>query len=280
MACPSDNLGSLLNGLNTILLGVMAILRHQTKADMHDNAAKNLQSLIVDVEFLRDDMTLCVHHPSYTSHPTFPLLPPLPLRAAASPNRFETKPWLRTAARSSADSLAALARYRKYISLLNISLACYSIGTKANQTHCASGVCQGRRNTGNDASAPELPAQGSDGAHGPVYEGPDTHVTAQDQPAGHGTRSTQEGEHILHARIWHRLWGISEPFPIPSVKSRSPSPLRQYNGGWVFRLFTKHTLLLVPCFIDCLDLRFTRPQRSNSSCTGYRARWADVRLTP
>ena len=52
------------------------------------------------------------------------------LRAAASPNRFETKPWLRTAARSSADSLAALARYRKYISLLNISLACYSIGTK------------------------------------------------------------------------------------------------------------------------------------------------------
>ena len=79
MACPSDNLGSLLNGLNTILLGVMAILRHQTKADMHDNAAKNLQSLIVDVEFLRDDMTLCVHHPSYTSHPTFPLLPPFPL---------------------------------------------------------------------------------------------------------------------------------------------------------------------------------------------------------
>ena len=121
MACPSDNLGSLLNGLNTILLGVMAILRHQTKADMHDNAAKNLQSLIVTVEFLRDDMTLCAHHPSYTSHPTFPLLPALPLRAAASPNRFETKPWLRTAARSSADSLAALARYRKYI-----SHACYS----------------------------------------------------------------------------------------------------------------------------------------------------------
>ena len=65
MACPSDNLGSLLNGLNTILLGVMAILRHQTKADMHDNAAQNLQSLIVTVEFLRDDMTLCAHHPSY-----------------------------------------------------------------------------------------------------------------------------------------------------------------------------------------------------------------------
>ena len=57
VACPSDNLGSLLNGLNTTLLGVMAILRHQTKADMHDNAAKNLQSLIVTVEFLRDDMT-------------------------------------------------------------------------------------------------------------------------------------------------------------------------------------------------------------------------------
>ena len=146
------------------------------------------------------------------------------LRAAASPNRFETKPWLRTAARSSADSLAALARYRKYISLLNISLACYSIGTKANQTHCASGVCQGRRNTGNDASAPELPAQGSDGAHGPVYEGPDTHVTAQDQPAGHGTRSTQEGKYFPHARIWHRLWGISKPFPIPSVKRSRPCP--------------------------------------------------------
>lgn len=43
LACPSVNLGSLLNGLNTILLGVMAILRHQTKADMHENAAKNLQ---------------------------------------------------------------------------------------------------------------------------------------------------------------------------------------------------------------------------------------------
>ena len=79
MACPSDNLGSLLNGLNTILLGVMAILRHQTKADMHDNAAKNLQSLIVTVEFLRDDMTLYAHRPSYihlTSN--LPLLPPLP----------------------------------------------------------------------------------------------------------------------------------------------------------------------------------------------------------
>ena len=122
-----------------------------------------------------------------------------------------------------------------YLSLLNISLACYSIGTKANQTHCASGVCQGRRNTGNDASAPELPAQGSDGAHGPVYEGPDTHVTAQDQPAGHGTRSTQEGEHLLHARIWHRLWGISEPFPIPSLKPFAFSLAIQavYNGRWV-----------------------------------------------
>jgi len=57
LSCPSENLGSLLNGGNTILLGVMAILRHQTKADMHDNAAKSLQSLIVTVEFLRDDMT-------------------------------------------------------------------------------------------------------------------------------------------------------------------------------------------------------------------------------
>jgi len=57
MSCPSENLGSLLNGLNTICLGVMAILRHQTKADMHDNAAKNLQSLIVTVEFLKDEMT-------------------------------------------------------------------------------------------------------------------------------------------------------------------------------------------------------------------------------
>ena len=84
MACPSDNLGSLLNGLNTILLGVMAILRHQTKADMHDNAAKNLQSLIVTVEFLRDDMTLCAHHPSYASHPTFPLYFLLSLSACRS----------------------------------------------------------------------------------------------------------------------------------------------------------------------------------------------------
>ena len=112
---------------------------------------------------------------------------------------------------------------------------CYSIGTKANQTLCASGVCQGRRNTGNDASAPELPAQGSDGAHGPVYEGPDTHVTSQDQLAGHGTRSTQEGEHFSHARIWHRLWGISEPFPIPSLKPFAFSLAIQavYNGRWV-----------------------------------------------
>ena len=123
MACPSDNLGSLLNGLNTILLGVMAILRHQTKADMHDNAAKNLQSLIVTVEFLRDDMTLYAHRPPYTSHPTFPFYFLLYLRAAASPNRFETKLWLRTAARSSADSLAALARYRKYISPLHATVS-------------------------------------------------------------------------------------------------------------------------------------------------------------
>ena len=56
-SCPSENLGQLLNGLNTICLGVMAILRHQTKADMHDNAAKNLQSLIVSVEYLKDEMT-------------------------------------------------------------------------------------------------------------------------------------------------------------------------------------------------------------------------------
>ena len=55
--CPSQNLGSLFNGINTILLGMMAILRHQTKADMHNNAAKNLQSLIMNVEFMRDDMT-------------------------------------------------------------------------------------------------------------------------------------------------------------------------------------------------------------------------------
>ena len=59
VACPSENLGSLLNGVNTILLGVMAILRHQTKADMHNNAAKNLQSLVTTVEFMRDDMTQC-----------------------------------------------------------------------------------------------------------------------------------------------------------------------------------------------------------------------------
>ena len=32
MACPSENLGPLLNGINTICLGVMAILRHQSKA--------------------------------------------------------------------------------------------------------------------------------------------------------------------------------------------------------------------------------------------------------
>lgn len=57
MSCPSEHLGPLLNGLNTIFLGVMAILRYQTKADMHDNAAKNLQSLIVAVEFLKDEMT-------------------------------------------------------------------------------------------------------------------------------------------------------------------------------------------------------------------------------
>ena len=37
MACPSENLGPLLNGINTICLGVMAILRHQSKADIHDN---------------------------------------------------------------------------------------------------------------------------------------------------------------------------------------------------------------------------------------------------
>ena len=239
MACPSDNLGSLLNGLNTILLGVMAILRHQTKADMHDNAAKNLQSLIVTVEFLRDDMTLYAHRPPYTSHPTFPLLPPLPAcRSFSQQIRDETMVADgRTFFRGFSRRLGAVPQI--YLSLLNISLACYSIGTKANQTHCASGVCQGRRNTGNDASAPELPAQGSDGAHGPIYEGPDTHVTSQDQPAGHGTRTTQEGEHFSHARIWHRLWSISEPFPIPSVKSRSPSPCQpgsiMVDG---FRLFT------------------------------------------
>ena len=56
-ACPSENLVPLLNGLNTICLAVMALMRLQPKSDVHDNAAKNIQSLIVTVEFLLDEMS-------------------------------------------------------------------------------------------------------------------------------------------------------------------------------------------------------------------------------
>ena len=48
--------GAILNSCNTIALGLLALLKYQSKADLHENAAASLQSLKVQVQELRDEL--------------------------------------------------------------------------------------------------------------------------------------------------------------------------------------------------------------------------------
>ena len=52
----SEMYGAILNSCNTIALGLLALLKYQSKADLHENAAASLQSLKVQVQELRDEL--------------------------------------------------------------------------------------------------------------------------------------------------------------------------------------------------------------------------------
>ena len=52
----SETIGALLNACNTIALGVLALLRYQSKCDLHESAAKSLQSLKLQIIELRDQL--------------------------------------------------------------------------------------------------------------------------------------------------------------------------------------------------------------------------------